>query len=78
MDSVLADFIIVNHYPWLTLPRDSSILKACRIKDNDGNIRRPHLSDLEGWSRVIEESNVQDDKETQSKPEIKGKNCSND
>jgi len=36
------------------------------------------MSDLEGWSRVIDESKVEDDKDVQSKPEIKGMNCSND
>ena len=36
------------------------------------------MSDLEGWSRIIEGNNDQEPKETQSKPEIKGKNCSAD
>lgn len=32
------------------------------------------MSDLEGWTRVIEESNVQVEKDIQPKPEIQGKN----
>ncbi len=36
------------------------------------------MSDLEGWSRVINESKDQDDKDTKSTVEIKGKNCSSD
>ena len=32
------------------------------------------MSDLEGWSRILEGSNDQEAEETQSKQEIKGKN----
>ena len=32
------------------------------------------MSDLEGWSRILEGNNDQEAKETQSNQEIKGKN----
>ncbi len=36
------------------------------------------MSDLEGWSRIIDRNSDQETKEMQSKPEIKSKNCSTD
>ena len=36
------------------------------------------MSDLEGWSRVIDERNDKKDKDTQSKPEVKGEHSSSD
>ena len=52
--------------------------RLTEIKRNCPDIGRLSMSDLEGWSRVIDECNEKKDKNIQSKPEIKEKNCSKD